>query len=203
MNINRRTRTEMSFNTTKRLLEVARIHFSKYGYAKVVMDDLCASAELTRGALHHHFGSKKGIFRAVVLTIFEEITYLLEKHYKQFRDPVQGYIETCVYYIDILSQEEMKQILVLDAPSVLGEELRKLEEQYYIQPLIDSLTEWQKSHHLTSFDPVIMAHLIDGAIANSSLWVFTQQDTKLATEQVKVTLRRFLNSLIHGLRIGT
>lgn len=196
----RRTRTEMSNATTQRLIKVARVYFSKYSYANVVMDDLCAAAELTRGALHHHFGSKKGIFKAVVLSIFEDITSILEQYYQQFTDPVQGYIETCIYYIDILNQADMKQILILDAPSVLGEELRQLEEQYYIQPLINSLIDWQKSRHLIAFDPVIMAHLIDGAIANASLWVFTQPEPKIASEQVKDTLRGFLNCLLKGLQ---
>ena len=200
MSKTRSSRAEMSANTTQRLIVVARTHFAKHGYNQVVMDDLCRDAELTRGALHHHFGGKKGLFAAVVKEIFEEISEQLERHYQGFDDPWQGYIETCIYYIDLLHQEGLKQILILDAPSVLGEALRQLEEQYYIQPLIDSLGLWQQHNTSIQFDPIIMAHLIDGAIMNASLWIFAQPDAHHAAQKVKHTLRIFLKSLTDGLQ---
>jgi AcrR family transcriptional regulator len=196
----RSRRAEMSANTTQRLISVARTHFAKHGYSQVVMDNLCRDADLTRGALHHHFGGKKGLFAAVVKVIFEEITEQLESHYQLFNEPWQGYVETCIYYIDLLHQEGLKQILILDAPAVLGDSLRQLEEQYYIQPLIDSLRLWQNHNQSHEFEPAIMAHLIDGAIMNASLWIFTQPDVHQASQSVKKTLRIFLQSLTYGLK---
>lgn len=54
--------------TRKKLIQVARRAFGEYGYADTSMDKLTAEAGLTRGALYHHFGDKKGLFAAVVAT---------------------------------------------------------------------------------------------------------------------------------------
>lgn len=59
--------------TRKKLIEVARRSFTTYGYAETSMDKLTAEAGLTRGALYHHFGDKKGLFAAVVDQIDSEM----------------------------------------------------------------------------------------------------------------------------------
>ena len=61
----RRTRAEME-ETRATLLATARTFFADRGYADTSMDELTAQAGLTRGALYHHFGDKKGLLAAVV-----------------------------------------------------------------------------------------------------------------------------------------
>src|SRR3989304_556284 len=67
----RRTRAEME-ETRATLLATARRVFSEHGYAATSMDDLTAQAGLTRGALYHHFGDKKGLLAAVVAPLDAE-----------------------------------------------------------------------------------------------------------------------------------
>ena len=43
----RRTRAAMSAETTERLIAVARRQFAEKGFTAVVMDELCAEADLT------------------------------------------------------------------------------------------------------------------------------------------------------------
>ena len=47
----------------------------------MVMDELCAEADLTRGALHHHFGGKAGLFTAVVTHLLDEINQALDERF--------------------------------------------------------------------------------------------------------------------------
>lgn len=69
----RKARTEMIEETRQKLVAAARRQFGSVGYAETVMDDLTAQAGLTRGALYHHFGDKKGLFLAVVQAIDSEM----------------------------------------------------------------------------------------------------------------------------------
>ena len=39
--------------------------FSEQGYEKVSVSAICAEANVTAGALYHHYGDKKGLFAAV------------------------------------------------------------------------------------------------------------------------------------------
>ena len=69
----RKARAEMIEETRQKLVAAARQQFGSVGYAETVMDELTAQAGMTRGALYHHFGDKKGLFLAVVQEIDAEI----------------------------------------------------------------------------------------------------------------------------------
>lgn len=68
----RKPRAEMIEETRAKLIDAARRAFADNGYAGASMDELTASAGLTRGALYHHFGDKKGLLAAVVQQIDDD-----------------------------------------------------------------------------------------------------------------------------------
>ena len=192
----RRTRAAMSAETTERLIAVARRQFAEKGFTAVVMDELCAEADLTRGALHHHFGGKAGLFTAVVTHLLDEINQALDERFATHSDPWEGYLDTCLHYYDLLHDPALRRILLQDAPAVLGPRLRELEEESYIGPMAAGLMELQHAGVLRDFDPVAMAHLINGAMGDSGMWVIAQDDPQKAAERVKTALR----CLMEGLR---
>ncbi|MCP8634433.1 TetR/AcrR family transcriptional regulator [Pseudomonas mosselii] len=191
----RRSRAAMSADTIERLIAVARRQFAEKGFAAVVMDELCAEADLTRGALHHHFGGKAGLFSAVVEHLLEEINQALDARYATHDDPWDGYIDTCLYYYDLLHEPALRRILLQDAPGVLGPRLRELEEASYIGPMAQGLVELQQAGRLRAFDAVAMAHLINGAMGDSGMWVIAQDDPQAAAERVKGALRCLMEGL--------
>ena len=66
-------REQKKAETSARLLATARKWFFEKGYAGTSMDELCAGAGVTRGALYHNFGGKEGLLEAVVRQIDDEI----------------------------------------------------------------------------------------------------------------------------------
>ncbi|MFB6650101.1 TetR/AcrR family transcriptional regulator, partial [Bacillus toyonensis] len=75
----RKTREEMIIETRAKLLSAAREAFGTVGYVNTSMDDFTASVGLTRGAIYHHFGDKKGLLEAVVKEIDMEMDNKLRK----------------------------------------------------------------------------------------------------------------------------
>ena len=65
----RKSRQDTTEETRLRLVTAARQVFVKNGYADTAMEDLTSAAGLTRGALYHHFGDKKGLLKAVAQDI--------------------------------------------------------------------------------------------------------------------------------------
>ena len=59
--------------TRAKLIKAARKAFAAKGYAAASMDELTAEAGLTRGALYHNFGDKKGLLRAGIDQIHAEM----------------------------------------------------------------------------------------------------------------------------------
>lgn len=85
----RRTRAAME-ETRASLLATARKAFAETGYAEASMDELTAQAGLTRGALYHHFGDKKGLLAAVVAQIDGEMDERLGGDFRQGDKPMAG-----------------------------------------------------------------------------------------------------------------
>lgn len=57
----KRSKTEAQ-ETMERLLQVAREEFADKGYADTALEMVADIAQVTRGALYHHFKNKKGCF---------------------------------------------------------------------------------------------------------------------------------------------
>ncbi len=55
-----------SIETRHQILEAAYREFSKYGYQAASLDEICASAGVSKGALYHHFPSKQAVFLAIL-----------------------------------------------------------------------------------------------------------------------------------------
>ena len=86
-----KTRSETMEETRCRLLLSARRSFGADGYAATVMDELTAAAGVTRGALYHHFGDKKGLLLAVARQQDAEIEAGLAAAESAAPDPWQGF----------------------------------------------------------------------------------------------------------------
>src|SRR5690606_41224538 len=62
----KRPNRERSEESRTKLMNAARRLFVEKGYAETGTPEIVASAQLTRGALYHHFADKRALFRAVV-----------------------------------------------------------------------------------------------------------------------------------------
>lgn len=170
----RRTRAEME-ETRATLLETARSVFSERGYADTSMDDLTAQAGLTRGALYHHFGDKKGLLAAVVSQIDDEMDSRLQAISDSASDPWEGFCQRCRAWLEMVLESEYQRIVLRDANAVLGgaspesqrhcvESMQRLIRNLIQQGLIDDA------------DPQALASLIYGSLAQAAIWIADGDD---------------------------
>lgn len=103
--------------TRKKLIQVARRAFGEYGYAETSMDKLTAEAGLTRGALYHHFGDKKGLFAAVVDQIDSEMASSAQQHLEQPDNLWEGLMLEGRTYIEHALNAEFQRIVLRDGPA--------------------------------------------------------------------------------------
>ena len=62
-----------TLHTTKNLISIARHHFSTYGYENTSLEAIAKEANMTRGAVYHHFKNKKNRFKAVLNLVQHEV----------------------------------------------------------------------------------------------------------------------------------
>lgn len=104
-----RARAEMIEETRARLLASARHAFAVQGFAKTSMDDFTARAGLTRGALYHHFGDKKGLLAAVVAQLDSEMDERLQQISARAENPWDGFCERCRAYLRMAQDPEIQR----------------------------------------------------------------------------------------------
>jgi len=68
----RRSQEDRSQTTKAALVQTGRRLFAERGYAAVSAEEVVAAAGVTRGALYHHFGDKRGLFEAVLEEVERE-----------------------------------------------------------------------------------------------------------------------------------
>ncbi len=167
----RRSRADMIAETRAKLIAAARRAFASQGYAAVSMDDLCAEAGLTRGALYHHFGSKEGLLEAVVRQMNDEVNEGLEQLYAQETDVWSGFRACNRRYLEMALEPEFQRIVLRDAPAVLGERLREIDAEGAVGPMRDNIAELIASGVIAPLDPEALARTINGAILDAAIWI--------------------------------
>jgi AcrR family transcriptional regulator len=84
----RLTQAERSARTRSALLESAARHLSRYGYGKLVLEDVARDAGYTRGALYHQFEDKEDLALAVLRWADETWRREVGERADQETDPV-------------------------------------------------------------------------------------------------------------------
>ncbi|MEI7379364.1 TetR/AcrR family transcriptional regulator [Pectobacterium versatile] len=190
----RRTRAEME-ETRATLLVTARKVFSERGYADTSMDDLTAQASLTRGALYHHFGDKKGLLAAVVEQIDAEMDERLQVISDTAEDAWEGFRCRCCAYLEMAREPEIQRIVLRDARAVLGgaspDSQRHCVES--MQRLIDNLI---RQGVVADVDPQALASLIYGSLAEAAFWIAEGEEGNARLAQGVAALELLLRGLL-------
>ncbi|MCA6914469.1 TetR/AcrR family transcriptional regulator [Pectobacterium versatile] len=190
----RRTRAEME-ETRATLLVTARKVFSERGYADTSMDDLTAQASLTRGALYHHFGDKKGLLAAVVEQIDAEMDERLQVISDTAEDAWEGFRRRCCAYLEMAREPEIQRIVLRDARAVLGgaspDSQRHCVES--MQRLIDNLI---RQGVVADVDPQALASLIYGSLAEAAFWIAEGEEGNARLAQGVAALELLLRGLL-------
>lgn len=165
----RRTRAEME-ETRAALLATARKVFSESGYAEASMDDLTAQAGLTRGALYHHFGDKKGLLAAVVEQIDAEMDARLRAISDTAENAWEGFCNRCQAYLQMALEPEIQRLVLRDARAVLGGASPEAQRHCVasMQCLIDQLIA---QGVVAQADSEALASLIYGSLSEAAFWI--------------------------------
>lgn len=190
----RRTRAEME-ETRSTLVTTARKVFSECGFADTSMDDLTARAGLTRGALYHHFGDKKGLLAAVVEQIDAEMDTRLQAISDSADDAWMGFRSRCLAYLRMALEPEFQRLVLRDARSVLGgtspEAQRHCVESMH--RLLDDLIE---QGVVEDTDSEALASLIYGSLAEAAFWIAEGDQGAARLERANSAMELMLRGLV-------
>ncbi|AJO79713.1 MULTISPECIES: TetR/AcrR family transcriptional regulator [Pseudomonas] len=191
-----RQRAEMIEETRSKLIASARRAFGSLGYANTSMDDLTAEAGLTRGALYHHFGDKKGLLAAVVEQLDAEMDQRLEAISRGTDDLWGAFVQRCRTYLEMAQQAEIQRVMLQDAPAVLGD-LFEASEERCVHSLSGLLDELIQAGLVVPAPSEALARLINGSLLDASLWIARDEHPGQRLHQALAGL----DVLLQGLRV--
>ncbi|EOC1426295.1 TetR/AcrR family transcriptional regulator [Cronobacter dublinensis] len=175
-----RRRIDTMEENRAKLIAAARKAFAEKGFAAASMDELTASVGLTRGALYHNFGDKKGLLAAVVAQVDGEMAQRAKAAAANAGDDWATLLAEGVAYIRMALDEEVRRIVLLDGPAFLGDPAQWPSQNSCFDATRQTVIRMMESGVIKPVDPDAAARLLNGAALNAALWVAASSDPQQA-----------------------
>jgi len=165
------SRTEKMEQTRAKLITAGRKAFAEKGFVQASMDDFTAEAGLTRGALYHNFGDKKGLLKAVIDQIDAEMLSRMAQASEQAGAGWNGLIAEHIAYIEMALEPQIQRIMLLDGPAVLGDPSQWPNQTACLRRAAAEIDALVAQGVVKPVDAEAAARLLNGAALNAALWI--------------------------------
>lgn len=191
-----RTRGDMIAETRSKLMAAGRQAFATVGYAEASMDSFTSDVGLTRGALYHHFGDKKGLFQAVVSQIDAEMTARLKARAAAAPNAWEGFVEEGIGYIEMALEPEIRRIVLRDGPAVLGDPTTWPTADGCIRAMQTTLVSLLEQGIIRPVDTEATARMLTGASCYMAQWIAHAADPEAVTTRATAAYRTLAEGLL-------
>lgn len=191
-----RRRIETMEENRAKLVASARRAFAEKGFAAASMDELTAEAGLTRGALYHNFGDKKGLFAAVVAQVDGEMASRAREVAAATGGLWEGLLAEGAAYIEMAVDPEVQRIVLLDGPAFLGDPSRWPSQSACLELTKQAVAGLISAGILKPVDVDAAARLLSGAALNAALWVAASDEPRAALPKAIEAFRLMAEGLL-------
>ena len=197
MKSNRRTQADRTAATRAALLAAARERFGGRGYAAVGTTEVAAAAGVTRGALYHQFADKAALFAAVLEEVEAELTErVVASLAGASGDALESLRTAAAAFLDAAAETEVRQIVLLDGPVVLGwAGWRELMSRYGLGLTQAALAAGMADGSVRRAPVSTLAHVLLGALDEAALLLAEADDTAAARAEVDEVVDLLLDAL--------
>lgn len=168
--VTKRRSETMAENRTK-IIGAARKAFAASGFAKASMDALTAQVGLTRGALYHGFGDKKGLLAAVVAQVDGEMALRARQASATAATPWERLMAEGEAYIGMALDPEIRRIVLLDGPAFLGDSSTWPSQNACLNVTKQAVADLIADGVMRRVDIEAAARLLSGTAFNAALWI--------------------------------
>jgi AcrR family transcriptional regulator len=196
MNV-KRTQIERSEATRRALISAARALFGARGYGDVGTEEIVAKAGVTRGALYHQFADNKDLFRAVLEDLEQDIIQRLgEQVVAKASGPGDALMATVGAWLEASEEPEVQQIMLIDAPGVLGwAEWRAIGQRHALGEAMMMLEAAMEEGTVARQPVRPLAHVVVGALDEAVLYIAGAEDRAAARAEMTDVLQRLISGL--------
>ena len=182
--------------TRRAIIRAARRLFATRGYAATSIDDILARTKLARGALYHHFASKREILEAVFEDVDRDLNERVRAVALAERRPERRLAAGCEAFLDACLDREVQRIVLLDGPSVLGwQTCYDIDGKYALGSLEAALSAAIEAGLVEPQPVAPLAVVLLGALNQAALAIARADDVAAARDEMGRTVARLLDGL--------
>jgi AcrR family transcriptional regulator len=182
--------------TREALLHAARTLFGEQGYAATSLDEVAQAAQVTKGALYHHYSGKQELFAAVYEQVKREVSERAATAFLE-PDPWEDLCAGCHAMLDAHLDPSVRRILLHDAQAVLeADTIRRVENRYGAVVLRGALRRSIRAGVIRPLPLKTLALMLTGAILEGCMVIADAEDPV----QARADVGNVLTSLLQGLQ---
>ena len=179
------------------LIVAARELFAERGYAAAELTEIAQRADVSEEEVQRLFpGGKEELFRAVVVRLSAETARRVRAGARLGNGPWEALEGGIRAFLDASETPEVRQILLLDGPTVLGGEvLRAIDSDYAVGLLERALQDAIDAGQVPPQPTRAAAHVLVDALEEAAMTVAGAEDPVTARAEMGRTVERLLAGL--------
>ena len=196
-----RSQAERSAATQRALISAARRLWGERGYADVGTPEIAEAAGVTRGAMYHQYADKAALFRAVIEAMDVEIIERIEASVAaaEPKTPADVMHAMAGAWLDIAGEPEVRQLMLVDAPSVIGwAEYREMSQNNSVEAAEQLLKAAIDAGQLRPQPLRPLALVLLGAFEEAAMYMARADDPAQARDEVRAVVRDLIDGLLVG-----
>ncbi len=173
--------------TRQRLIEVATRQFAAHGYEDTSIGSVLDEAGVSRGSLYHHFEGKEALFEAVLEDMENDIGRRVAEAAGGATDAAEILRLGGQAWVRLAGDPVVRQVLLIDAPSVLGwDRWRALEERHALGLILALVAMLAEAGQVEPAMVDMLSHIILASINEIALMIALADDHQRAMAEGSV-----------------
>jgi AcrR family transcriptional regulator len=193
----RSRREEYAEATHEALLDSASACFFESGFAATSLDHVARRARVTKGAIYHHFTSKRELFLAVLERQQEHGVGSVTSAGASAADAWSGIVAAIDAFLDTISDPVYQRLCWVEGPSALGfEEWWSCGERYEIEVISRLLQRAADAGILVVDDLDMLAHVLFGAVSAGVLGMVRSREPIIERQRFRTVMLALMAGLV-------
>lgn len=183
--------------TRERLLSTASELFLEHGYEHTSIEQVLERAQISRGALYHHFHSKRDLYEGVLEHVEARIATACVRAARTHDDPLEALKAGCHAFLALARDPQVKHIVLTDAPAVIGwRRWREIDERHAFGIFKAALAAVPSVARLSPIALDTLAHVLLASLIELATLIANSNTPRTAEHNARTTLDELLDRLL-------
>ncbi|HVB91105.1 MAG TPA: TetR/AcrR family transcriptional regulator [Acidimicrobiales bacterium] len=193
----RTRREEYAEATYEALLDSAAACFFESGFTGTSLDHVAQRARVTKGAIYHHFSSKRELFRAVLERQQVISARIVTEAGEQAPTAWGGMVAAFDAFLETISRPLYQRLCWVEGPAALGfEDWWDCGERYEIEVIRRLLDRLVEAGDLGVQDLDMLADVLFGAVTAGILGMARAEDPARERERFRAVMLEVMAGLV-------